>query len=97
MVYQDEGVLLRLAGRLDSATVPLLDGVLRAVVGGLWGPVVVDLEGVTAIDGAGIAVLLEAETVSVRDGHALEVSGLQASLRLRQREAQYARQARQTL
>lgn len=97
MECHDDGVVLRLAGRLDARTVPLLAGVLRAVLGGIWGPVDVDLEGVSSIDGAGIGVLLEAEEASQRDGHALAVSGVRESLRRQGELDQYARQARQTL
>jgi anti-anti-sigma factor len=83
MEQLDGGVVLRLTGRLDAATVPVLTGALRAVDEGRHGAVLLDLEHVTEIDGAGIGLLLEAESAALAGGRAFEVSGLQASLRRR--------------
>jgi anti-anti-sigma factor len=70
----DGGVVLRLMGRLDRATVPLLDGVRGETT-----PVVVDLSGVDHIDSTGLSVLLEAEARV--DGKApVEVTGVRESL-----------------
>jgi anti-anti-sigma factor len=81
--YLDGGVVLRLSGRLEAETVAVLAGALRAVDEARHGVVCLDLEHVTAIDGAGIRLLLEAESAAAADGRAFEVSGLPASLRRR--------------
>ena len=74
----DGGVVLRLAGQLDRATVPLLDGVLTALQGETK-PVLLDLSGVDHIDATGLAVLLAAEGRA--DGTApIEVTGVRESL-----------------
>jgi anti-anti-sigma factor len=83
MEHRHGGVVLRLSGRLDVDTVPLLVGALRAVDEGRHGAVMLDLENVVAIDGVGIRLLLETEAALLTDGRPFEVSGLQASLRRR--------------
>jgi anti-anti-sigma factor len=83
MEHHDEGVVLRLSGRLDADTVAVLTGALRAVDEARHGTVRIDLEHVTAIDGVGIRLLLEAESAAAAEGRTVEVRGLQASLRRR--------------
>ncbi len=74
----DGGVVLRLIGKLDRATVPLLDGVLSGLRGETR-PVVLDLSGVDHIDATALAVLLAAEGRA--DGRAsIEVTGVRESL-----------------
>jgi anti-anti-sigma factor len=81
--HDNGGVVLRLTGRLDAGTVAVLAGALRAVDEARHGAVRIDLEHVSAIDGIGIRLLLEAEAAAMADGRTLAVSGLQASLRRR--------------
>jgi anti-anti-sigma factor len=67
-------------GRLDMATCPLLQGVLEALRIER-SPVVLDLEDVNYIDGAGVQLLLNTEAEALRDGWAMEVVGITESLR----------------
>jgi anti-anti-sigma factor len=80
----DGVVLLKVTGRLEHATAPLLDGVLHALRAEIT-PVIVDLSGVDHIDGRGLELLLKAETEALRDGSSVEVIGVPESLRDRRR------------
>jgi anti-anti-sigma factor len=73
----DGGVHLRVSGKLDEATAPLLDGVLQALLADLT-PAVMDLSGVDHIDGRGLEFLLRAETAA-----SVEITGVPESLRER--------------
>jgi anti-anti-sigma factor len=75
------GVLLRVSGRLERATVAVLDGVLRALRSDR-APVTVDLTDVDHIDSHGLDVLLEAEADARARGTSVEVIGVRESLRL---------------
>ncbi|MGH2947763.1 MAG: STAS domain-containing protein [Solirubrobacteraceae bacterium] len=73
------GAVIRMAGKLDRATAPLLGGMLSALRGETE-TVVIDLSGVDHIDGTGLALLLHAEAQP--DGWApVEVTGVRESLR----------------
>jgi anti-anti-sigma factor len=76
------GVMLRLSGKLERATAPVLDGVLRSLRGDV-GNVVLDLTGVDHIDGRGLELLLEVEADARRTGASIEVTGIRESLRER--------------
>jgi anti-anti-sigma factor len=78
----DGGVLLRVSGKLEEATVPLLEGVLHALRSEAT-PVVLDLEGVDHIDGRGLDMLLAAELEARRNGSSVDVVGVRESLRER--------------
>jgi anti-anti-sigma factor len=78
----DGGVRLRVSGKLEQATAPLLDGVLHALRAEAT-PVVLDLEGVDHIDGRGLDMLLTAEMEARRTGSWVEVVGVRESLRER--------------
>jgi anti-anti-sigma factor len=79
---EDGGVVLRLSGRLERATAPLLDGALHALRGEAV-PVVLDLTDVDHIDSYGLDVLLEAESEGRRRQWPVEVIGVRESLRAR--------------
>jgi anti-anti-sigma factor len=76
------GVRLSVGGKLDEATVPLLEGVLNALRAEAT-PVVLDLAGVEHIDGRGLELLLAAEDEAHRHGLWVEVTGVRESLRER--------------
>lgn len=76
----DGGVVLRVSGKLEHATAPLLDGVLNALRAEVT-PVVVDLSGIEHIDGRGLELLLAAEEEAARRGSSVEVTGVPESLR----------------
>jgi anti-anti-sigma factor len=78
----DGGVVLRLSGKLEHATAPVLEGVLRALRSDVEN-VVLDLTGVDHIDGRGLALLFEVEDDARRSGSSLEVTGVRESLRER--------------
>ena len=80
---EDSGeVLLRVSGRLERATVALLDGVLRSLRSDRVA-VTVDLTDVDHIDSHGLDVLLEAEADARARSASVEVVGVRESLRLR--------------
>jgi anti-anti-sigma factor len=83
MEHRDGGVVLRLSGRLDADTAPLLIGALRALDEPWHGAVELDLEHVVAMDGVGIRLVLEAEAAALAEARPFRVSGLQASLKRR--------------
>lgn len=78
----DGGVRLRVSGKLEQATAPLLDGVLLALRSEAT-PVVLDLEGVDQIDARGLDMLLAAEIEARRSGSWVEVVGVRESLKER--------------
>jgi anti-anti-sigma factor len=73
----DGAVHLRVSGKLDEATAPLLDGALQALRAELT-PVLMDLSGVDHIDGHGLELLLHLETAET-----VEITGVPESLRER--------------
>jgi anti-anti-sigma factor len=78
----DGGVQLRVSGKLEQGTAPLLEGVLHALRSEAT-PVVLDLEGVDHIDGRGLDMLLAAEMEARRNGSWVDVVGVRESLRER--------------
>jgi anti-anti-sigma factor len=78
----DGSVVLRLSGKLERATAPVLDGVLQALHTDVEN-VVLDLAGVDHIDGRGLELLLEVEARARRSGTSVEVTGIRESLRER--------------
>jgi anti-anti-sigma factor len=74
------GVRLSLRGKLDEATVPMLDGVLLALRAEPT-RVVLDLAGVEHIDRRGLELLLSSEAEARRSGASVEVTGVPESLR----------------
>jgi ABC-type transporter Mla MlaB component len=77
-----EGVRLTLRGRLDEATLPLLDGALDALQAEAT-PVLLDLAGVEHIDRLGLKLMFDAEAKARRSGRSLDVIGVPESLRER--------------
>ena len=78
----DGGVVLRVSGKLDHATAPLLEGVLQSVRVES-SVIVLDLAGVEQIDARGLDLLLAAEAEAGRSGSSVEVTGVGESLRSR--------------
>jgi anti-anti-sigma factor len=76
----DGSVNLRVSGKLEQATAPLLEGVLQALHDEVT-PVVIDLSGVEHIDRHGLDLLLTAEAAA--HGSSVEVIGVPESLRAR--------------
>jgi anti-anti-sigma factor len=78
----DGSVLLRVSGKLERATAPLLAGVLHALRSDP-APVVVDLTDVDQIDSHGLDVLLNAEADARRRRRSVQIIGVRESLRAR--------------
>lgn len=72
-------VLLRVSGRLEQATAPLLSGVLQWITGEA-SRVVLDLTAVDHIDSHGLDVLLDVDAAAAGRSTAVEVVGIQESL-----------------
>jgi anti-anti-sigma factor len=77
-------VRLRMAGRLDAATAPLVSGTLDALRREA-ASIVLDLEAVHFIDATGIELLLGAEADARLDARSIEIVGVPQSLRRRKR------------
>jgi anti-anti-sigma factor len=76
------GAVLRVSGKLDHATAPLLEGVLRSLRAET-SVIVLDLAGVQQIDARGLDLLLTAEAEAGRSGSTVEVTGVRESLQSR--------------
>lgn len=79
-----DSVVVALCGEVDLSTVPLLhDALTRAIARQPQRPVVVDLDGVTALDDVGLGVMLGAAGAARRIGSDLCV--VSTNTRLRER------------
>ncbi|HEY7627325.1 MAG TPA: anti-sigma factor antagonist [Ilumatobacteraceae bacterium] len=79
-----DAVVVALRGEVDLSTVPVLqDALTRAIARQPQRPVVVDLDGVTALDDVGLGVLLGAAGAARRVGSDLTV--VSTNTRLRER------------
>lgn len=67
MKQEGTSLLVKLDGRLDTATAPQLEGKLRTAVQGIT-DLVFDLSGLDYISSAGLRVLLSAQKVMNRQG-----------------------------
>jgi anti-sigma B factor antagonist len=66
-------VVLAIAGEIDLATAPLLEGALRRYTEGC--DVIIDLSAVRLLDASGLTVLVRTQKLLRRTGHTLRTTG----------------------
>lgn len=77
-----EGVcVVRLVGELDLATHDQVDRVLRDVIAGASGPILVDLRDLTFIDCRGARIIAAARRRAARHGQCLRIDGARGLVR----------------
>jgi anti-sigma B factor antagonist len=81
VVHEERGLVLRVAGEIDIATVPLLRAGIDRAVASSDLPVWVDLGGVTFLDSSGIAALVAAHRALEEASRGFGVRNLSPTVR----------------
>lgn len=77
---QDDGRVIRLAGRLDAFSTPIVGQAISQAVAAGGGPVTVDCGGVSYISSAGLRVLLVGAKAMKASGRRLRLAEVQAEV-----------------